>query len=141
VSSYCALSPASAAVYAALNVSALTSLAPGGVSDDVAQNTVFPCVFYEVQESNRGGLGTKPGTTRLMEVELRVHVFTASAGLSEAQTIMAKVIELLKDPLTVTGYASAAIFHDETVPLSDEMVAGVRVKELVWIGRVFVSEA
>ena len=75
MTSYSALSPVSAAVYAALNVAGLTALAPGGVSDDIGQNTTFPCVLYEVHETAKGGFGTKPGQGQLPEIDLCVHVF------------------------------------------------------------------
>jgi hypothetical protein len=61
VTSYSALAPVSAGVYAALNVVALTALAPGGVCDDVAQNTGFPFVLFEVSERPQPAFGTKPG--------------------------------------------------------------------------------
>jgi len=139
--SYSALSPVSAAIFTALNVAALTALAPGGVGDAVAQVTTFPYVLYEVSERVMGGLGSKPGTgKRSLEVDLRLHVFSTHIGFSEAQAVMAKCIELLKDPPAVAGYGSWAIFHDETIPLAGETVAGVRVNELVANMRLYVSE-
>ena len=140
MSVYLALDPVSAAVYSTLNVSALTTLAPGGVCDDVAQSTGYPFVLYEVSERHLGGLGTKPGTNRLMEVDLRLHVFSQYRGFIEGQQVMAKAIELLKDAPAVTGYSSWAIFHDETIPLGDEEVSGIKVKELVGMFRLFVQE-
>lgn len=139
MTSYSALSPVSAGVYAALNVAALTVLAPGGVCDDVAQRTGYPFVLFEVQEDRQGGFGTKPGLGTLPQIDLRVHVFSVFQGFSEAQGVMGKVIELLKDPPTVTGYGSWAIFHDDTIPLGDEVIAGVKVKELVGLFRLYVE--
>jgi hypothetical protein len=142
MSSYSALSAVSAAVYTALNVAALTALAPGGVGDNIAQLATFPNVLYEVSERVMGGLGSKPGTgKRTLEVDLRLHVFSAYAGFFEAQRAMAKCIELLANPPTVTGYGSWAIFHDETIPLAGQMVAGVTVNELVANLRLYVSES
>jgi len=140
VSSYSALSPVSAAVYTALNVASLTALAPGGVGDDIAQGTGYPFVLYEVHETRGGGLGTKPGQGQLPEIDLIVHVFSQFEGLSEAQSVMAQVIHLLADPPTVTGYGSWAIFHDETINLGDQIVAGLKVKELVARFRLYVEE-
>jgi hypothetical protein len=132
----------SAAVYTTLNVAALTALAPGGVGDAIEQLTVFPNVLYEVRERIVGGFGSKPGTgKRTLEIDLRLHVFSQHAGFIEAQQIMAKCIELLADAPAVTGYGSWAIFHDETVPLPGEMVAGQRVNELVGLFRLMVSES
>src|SRR5262245_45960379 len=106
---YLSLSPVSAGIYAALNVAALTDLAPGGVRDDVPENVVFPFVLFEVSEDAQlGGLGTKPGSGRLPEVRIRLIVYSQYAGMKEAQTVMAKAIELLKDPPAVTGWSSWA---------------------------------
>lgn len=139
MTSYSALSPVSVGIYTALNVAALTVLAPGGVGDDIAQSTGYPFVLYEVHETREGGFGTKPGTGTLPQIDLRVHVFSQFEGFSEAQAVMGKVIELLKDPPTVTGYSSWAIFHDETINLGDQIVAGLKVKELVGMFRLFVE--
>ncbi len=139
MTSYSALSPVSAAVYAALNVAALLALAPGGVGDDIAQGTGYPFVLFEVHEKALGGFGTKPGLGTLPEIDLRVHVFSQFEGYSEAQAVMGQAIALLKDPPTVTGYASWAIFHDETITLGDQIVAGVKVKELVGMFRLYVE--
>ncbi len=139
MTSYSALSPVSAAVYTALNVAALTSLAPGGVSDDIAQLTGYPFVLFEVHEKALGGFGTKPGLGQLPEIDLRVHVFSTFQGYSEAQAVMGQVIALLADPPTVTGYRSWAIFHDQTITLSDQEIAGRKVKELVGLFRLYVE--
>jgi hypothetical protein len=134
---YCALSPVSAAVYAALNVAALTALVPGGIYDDVPQATTFPFLWYEVQERQLGVLGTRA----IPEIGLRVHVFSTYEGMSEAQAIMVKVVELLRNTTpAVTGYSNAVIFHDETVPLAMEELNGVKVRELVGMFRVCVQE-
>jgi hypothetical protein len=130
--SYSALAPVSAALYGALNVAALTALAPGGVCDDVAQSTGFPFVLYEVTETPRPAFGTQPGIAGASTVvDLRVHVFSQYQGLQEAQGILAKVVELLEQPVAVTGFSSWAIFYDGAIPVGDELVAGVKCKELV----------
>jgi hypothetical protein len=140
MTSYSALSPVSAGVYTVLNVAALTTLAPGGVGDDIAQGTGYPFVLYEVHERALGGFGTKPGLSQLPEIDLRVHVFSTYQGWSEAQAVMSQVIALLTaNPPTVTGYGSWAIFHDETIALADQVIAGVKVKELVAIFRLYVE--
>ena len=72
-------------------------------------------------------------------VDLRVHVFSIFQGYSEAQHVMDKVLQLLADPPAVTGYSSWAIFHDETVALGDSVIAGVKVKELVALCRLYVE--
>jgi len=141
VTSYSALSPVSDAIATALNVAAVTTLAVGGVWDVLPQNTPYPCVLFEVSEPRQlGGFGTKPGLGQLPELEVRVHVFSQQQNLSEAQGILAVVIQLLADAPTVTGYASWAIFHDSTIDLGDQIVANITVHELVAIFRLYVEE-
>jgi len=136
---YLSLGPVSVAVATVLNVAGLTALATGGVHDDAAQGTVFPFVWYEVDEEDARGFGAGG----LPQVNLRVHTFSRYEGASEAQSINQKVIELLRDQsLTVTGYTHAGkVFYDRTVPLAEELINGVRVRELVSMFRIFVEEA
>jgi len=139
--SYSSLDAVSSAVYSTLNVASLLALAPGGVGDAIEQTTGFPCVLYVAQEKSVGGLGTRPGTGRTMQVDLRVHVFSNYQGLYEAQQVMSKVVELLTTTLSVAGYTAVPYpFHDDTIPLGNEVVAGVVVRELVSNWRLFVSE-
>lgn len=140
MTSYSALSPASVGLYAALNVAAVTSLALGGVGDDIGQGTLFPFVLYEVHEKPVMHMGSQPGRSgQLPQVDVLVHVFSQYGGLKEAQTVMDAVIGALVSPPAVTGYASWAIFHDETINIGDQLVAGVKVKELVARFRLFVE--
>lgn len=142
MSSYSALSPVSAAVYAALNVPALTAMVPGGVSDVIPQNTPYPLVLFEVSEPRQlGGFGTKPGHGQLPEIDLRVHVYSQQQNLSEAQAILDVAISLLADPPAVAGgYGSWGIFHDSTIDLGDQVVANVTVHEIVAMFRLYVEE-
>lgn len=137
--SYSALSPVSAGVLSALNVASVTSLATGGVNDDLPQRTAFPCVLFEVHETALGGFGTKPGTKQLPQIDLMVHVFSQFQGMSEAQAVMDAVIGALATPPTVSGYSSWAIFHDDTINVGDAIVAGIKVKEIVARFRLFVE--
>ncbi len=139
MTSYSALAPVSAGVYAALNVVALTNLALGGVGDDIAQKTGYPFVLFEVHERAVGGLGTKPGVKQLPEIDLRVHVFSQYQGGKEAEGIIDKILQLLADAPAVSGYSSWAIFHDETISLGDQVVAGVKVREWVVMLRLYVE--
>ncbi len=145
MTSYSALSLVSAGVYAALNVAAVAGLATGGVGDDIGQRVLTAdgsfgtFVLYEVHEAARGGFGTKPGTGQLPQIDLLVHVFSQFDGMSVGQAAMNAVIGALKDAPTVSGYSSWAIFHDETINLGDQLVAGLKVKELVARFRLFVE--
>lgn len=136
---YLALGAVSVAVYGVLNVAGLTALAPGGITDDPAQSTAFPFVWYEVREREARGFGT----VGLPEVQLRVHVFSKYEGMKEAQAAVAKAIELLRDQaLSVTGYRQAGlVFYDETVLLPNEEINGIKCHELVAQFRIYVEEA
>jgi len=135
---YLSLSPVSVGIFTALNVAALTALATGGVHEDVPQGASYPLVWYEVRERDMRGFGTGG----FPEVEIRVHALSQYRGLSEAQAIVQKAIELLRDqPLGVDGYTQAGlVFYDETVNLGDQLLNGVKVKEIVAMFRTYVEE-
>lgn len=135
---YSVLSPVSAAVFGKLNVAALLALAPGGVVDDVPQNPTFPFVLYEVSEREVGGFGLGA----LPEVTLRVRAYSQYAGMKDAQTIIAKVIELLRfQSLTIMGYDQCGqVFWDDTVTLPNEELNGVKVHEVVANFRIYAEE-
>ena len=133
------LDPVSAGIYTLLNVAALTSLASGGISDDTAQQTAFPFVWYEVAEpADLRGFGTGG----LPEIDLRVHVFSTYEGMQQAQVIGEQVIALLKDQtVSVSGYTQCGhVFYDRTVPLPEEVLNGVKCHELVSFFRLYVEE-
>lgn len=139
---YSVLSPVSVAVVAKLNVAGLTALIGDRLYDDLPQGPTYPCIWYEVQEEDVRGFGT--GALPL--VRLLVHVYSSTAhyeGMAQAQTIAQKVVELLKDQaLTIAGYEQAGlVFHDETVPLPEEQIEGVKVRELVARFRIFARES
>jgi hypothetical protein len=140
------LAPVGDAVFARLQDATLDAMAPGGVHTDVPPDPGYPFVWVEVFEDTQlGGLGTKPGTGALPEIDLRLHVFQSDHGtMRDAQLVMARVLFLFFDdtqpPLAVDGYATCAIFHDRTVPLPDEEINGVKVRELVAMCRLYVEE-
>lgn len=140
MTSYSALSPVSAGIYTALNVLAVTSLATGGVGDDIAQGTGFPFVLFTVHERPIAHMGSQPGRSgQLPEIDLTISVFSQYGGMREAQAVMDAVIGALVVPPVVAGYSSWAIFHDETLNLGDQLIAGSKVKELVARFRLFAE--
>lgn len=137
---YLSLAAVSIGVRAALNVTAMNTLVSSRIYETVPQKPTFPFIFYEVRESrDLRGLGTGG----LPEVELRVHAFSEIETMAEAQTIIQKAIELLRDQaVTVTGYTQAGrVFYDETMPLSSEVIQGVACREVVAMFRIYVEEA
>lgn len=137
---YLALGPVSIALYTALNVAGMQALIGSRIYDAVPQGPTFPFVFYQVREA-RDARGM--GTGGLPEIELRVHAFSTYEGMKEAQSIIQKAIELLRDQsLTITGYAHAGrVFYDETLPFGDELIQGVACRELVAMFRIYVEES
>lgn len=141
MASFSALGPVSAAIFNALNVAALLTLVPGGVNDVLPQTTTYPCLLFDVSDAKQfGGFGTQPGRGQLPEMDVRIHVFSQQPDLSEAQAILAEALSLLATPPAVTGYASWAIFHDQTLDVGDQVVANVVVHEIVAICRLYVEQ-
>ena len=149
--SYLSLAPVSAAVFTTLNVAALTGLLAtqaGGqssIADFVFQGMAFPYLFFEVHETRQlGWMGTKPGVKSLPEVDLRLHAFWTTPGKVDGQTILAEALALLfaGNALSVSGYAVCGTdpFHDTTIDLGNQVVAGVVVNELVSQLRLYVEE-
>jgi hypothetical protein len=126
------------AVYALLLTDeALGALVPGGVQTDVPSDPQYPFLWFELlHQANYGGLGTRPGQGSMPGITLRIHVFQSNYGtMRDAQIVMARAIELLFTvPLVVEGYTVCSgipLPEIETIPLPDELLAGVVVKELV----------
>jgi hypothetical protein len=136
--SYSTLSPVSVAVYSTLNVAALTALAPGGVRDDVPQGVTFPFVFFEVREDDISGFGASP---HFGDVELRIHAYSTQGSMKEAQDIIAKVNELLRNTtLTISGFNHAGkVAWLRTIPLQDELINGVKCHEMVSVFRIYAE--
>jgi hypothetical protein len=135
---YLALGPVSVGVYSALNVAGLTALVGTRIYDDLPQNPTYPCVWFEVTERDARGLGTGG----LPEIDLRVHAFSTYEGQKEAQQILQKCVELLKDQtLTVAGYTFCGhIVYRDTQSVGYLDVNGVKVRELVGYFTCWVEE-
>lgn len=137
------------AVFALFQATALTDLLPGGVQTDVPPDPLYPFLWIEIlQNGNYGGLGTRPGRGSMPGITLRLHVFQSNYGTArDAQLVAAKAIALLFDdtqPLVLDGYTlcSGQPLPDvETIPLADEELNGVKVKELVTNIDLILEEA
>ena len=125
------------AVYALFQDAALQALATGGVNSDVPESPSYPFLWIELlHQANYGGLGTRPGQGSVPGLQLRLHVFQGDYGtMRDAQVVMAKAIDLLfTTALVVDGYTVCSgipLPEIETIPLPDEELNGVKVKELV----------
>ena len=143
MSVFLALSPFSAAINTALNVASLLAVAPGGARDSVPQGTAFPCVLFEVSEDDESAFGSRPGSGigSMVRLRLRCYIYAQYEGQKVNQSILSVLKELLKAPLTVTGYNVPAVFYLQAVPVGDELVAGVKVKELTADWEFYAEEA
>lgn len=123
------LSAVSVGIYTALNVAGLTALVSTRIYDQQPPKPTYPCVEYTVSKSEARGLGT----TELPEVTIRVSTFSKAATGAEAQAIVAKVEDLLKDQsLTVSGYRMAGkVIWRESVDLGVTEINGEKVREWV----------
>jgi len=143
------LTAAGDAVYALFQDAALQALALGGVHSDVPPDPTFPFLWFEVLHgSNYGGLGTRPGRGSMPGLQLRLHVFQGDYGtMRDAQVVMTRAIALLFDdsvPLVVENYTVCSgqpLPEIETIPLADESLNGVKVKELVTTLDLILQEA
>src|SRR4030095_5129020 len=136
------------AVFKILNVPSLTAPDPigagatGGVTAQpvVTARVSFPFVWYELAaERMVGALGAGPW---LLEIDLRVHVFSQAPGMDEAQTIIQEAIRLIRESRgVVTGWGTGDTRDHAPVPRPFELLNGVPVRELVAEGRWYVEEA
>lgn len=133
------LSAVSVGVFTALNVAGLTALVSTRIYDDIPNAPTYPLVLYTVDETERRGMGT----TELPEIDLRVTVLSTSEDGAQAQAIIAKVKDLLKDAaLTVSGYAMAGrVVWRETVKLGSTEIQGVKVNEWVVLFTLWMEAA
>lgn len=137
------------AVYALFQDAVLQALVPGGVQSDVPPDPQYPFLWFEVLHgTNAGGLGTRPGRGSMPGVQLRLHVFQSNYGTArDAQLVAARAIALLFDdtlPLVLEGYSVCSgqpLPEIETIPLADEELNGVKVKELVTTLELILQEA
>lgn len=139
MTSYSAQLAVTDALYTALTVAAVTTLATGGVSDDIAQGTAFPFVLFVVLPRPASGLGSQPGRSGFVsDVTVRVHTFSQYGGGHEAQAITDAVIGALlvafdatSPTVTIVGYKTCDLVWTDTSEPFDSIVSGVKVKEVV----------
>lgn len=136
---YSALNPVAAAVMTALNVSDVTTLATGGIHDDVPQGVAFPLVLFDLNEKPITRFGTRPGLDGMWELSLRLHIYSQYAGWKEARAILEACIARLVLPLTVSGLACYAQFIEDAQQLPDQNLAGEVCKELIQNARLIVE--
>jgi len=129
---YSALAPVAEAIFAVLVAdAALASALPGGVHGSIPQGATYPFAWIEVMtEGDLRGFGTG----EVPEVGVRTHVYSQYGSMSEAHEGNRLAKGLLRDAtVTIAGYAQAGVvtWRPPTVVLDDEVLAGVRVHEIV----------
>jgi len=131
--------------------STLAGLLPGGVQTDVPEAPTYPFLWIELLEDTQyGGFGPWPGSPGTMPgLELRLHAYQSQYGtIRNAQLALARAIELVAavdgsgaPTLTVSGYSVWLVAYEQTVPLPDEEINGVKCQELVGRFRLIVEES
>lgn len=135
-----AANPVGEAIFGLLQDATLQASVDGRVYDSIPQDTIRPCILYEVLgETDRRGMGTGG----LPELDLRTHVFSDVGSLSEAHSLNQSIVALLKDAaITVTGYTQAGLVtYRETVTLRDQELFGAKVHEVVSLFTVWVENS
>lgn len=134
-----AANPVAEAIFGLLQDATLQAAVGGRVADDLDQDTLRPCVLYEIfnEEDVRGlGAGNMP------QIDLRTHVFSEIGSLSEAQAINKVIVALLKDAaITITGFAQAGlIVYHETQTLREQELFGIKVHEVVSLYTIWCEQ-
>jgi hypothetical protein len=127
-----------AAVFGALNVSALTSTLGCAVHDVVPQTPTFPYCRIDSPSGVSWDTFGAPGKRR----SLWVHVFSTYAGGLQARQIVDQVIALLHDvALSVTGHVLCGLRYQQDVDGADENRGGVRVIHKVVMFDIHTQDA
>lgn len=129
---YSALAPVAEAIFALLVADAtLAAALPGGVHGILPTGVTYPCLWIELlTEGDLRGFGTG----EVPEVGVRTHVYSQHGSMSEAHEGNRLAKGILRDAtVTIAGYTQAGkmLFRPPTVVLDDEVLAGVRVHEIV----------
>ena len=125
------------ATYGALNVSAFTNLATGGLYNHVPQASSFPYARIDAASEIRDDHFGQPGKSVLVQV----HVFSQYRGDLEALDIVSKAIELLHYVAhSVDNHTLVTMQYDQTTPAGDELLDGVLTGHWVAQFRALVEE-
>ena len=113
------------AVYAALNVAAMTALATGGVHNGLPATVSYPFVrIGDCTETREDCMG-QPGK----DVLVRVHVFAQGRTDLAVSRILSKVNELLHyATFAVTGHTLVSSQFQQSFPAGTENINGVEVR-------------
>ena len=138
MSTLAAAGPVTEAIFGVLNDATLQAAVDGRVFDDLPADVARPCILLEIfQEENIRSVGT----TGPRKLEGRTHVFSDLGSMSEAKSLDAQIVALLDLAVpTVTGFAMCGtVWTHESVTLSDQALAGVKVHEVVGIHSLIVE--
>ena len=130
--------PVMAAIYAALNVTAITTTLACGVYDDVPRDAAFPYIHLSTPSGIPWDTFGSAGKQRV----LQVHIYSTYEGGTEANSIADKVMELLQyQALSVSGHTLCGLQYESDTDASYEDDGGVKVVHRVVSFRVTVQEA
>lgn len=129
------------AVYAALNVPAMTTTLSCDVHDHVPADPTFPYLRMSSPTENRQDTFGKDGKY----VTFQLHIFTSSddyEGAGQAQGILNAAITLLHEvPLVIAGQVLIICQYENGFDAGDDDVEGTTVKHYVGMFGVQVLEA
>lgn len=129
------------AVYAALDVTAITSTLGCAVYDHVPQTPTFPYLRLQSPTNNPlRAMGNFGGDTTV-----QLHIFTSAdqhRGAGKAQAILSKCGELLDNAsLLISGFTLHGVLLENEFDAGDEEVNGVPIKHYVGVFRVYTRAA
>ena len=126
-----------AAVYTALNVTAITTTLGCSVHDSVPQTQTFPYLRISTPAGLPWDTFGKAGKTRVLHVD----IFSQYRGRLEVQNIMDKTIELLQyQALSLSGHTLVNLAYEQDIDANDEDIVGVKTAHKVVMFRVHFQE-
>ena len=132
-----ALESVAEAVYTALNVSTLTTIATSGVFSHVPQGTEAPFVWFTVSERDVDGTFAQV----FKECLIRVHAYSGYEGEQEAQQMINAAVSLLRDTTpSVDHHTAVMLRHEDSSSFGTETINGKPIVHLAADFRLTVAE-
>jgi hypothetical protein len=125
------------AVMNALNVTAMTTLATGGVFNYKPASPTYPYVRVGDPSERRLDVMQRAGK----ECTIQVHVHSTSADDRQSAQIISKAVELLHEqPLTVSGHTLVGVQYATGYDAGPQLVGSTEVKHFVGVFRIQVQQ-
>jgi hypothetical protein len=122
-----AIDTALSAVVTALNVTAFTNLAPGGVSENPPASTPYPAAWVTAKEGDTRTFGVNTRT-----VDVQVHIYCEKDNQDDGWPVLKKAVELLDATTpTLTNWSSLLLLYDRSYRMPDETIDSTAVSHIV----------